>query len=149
MKKRIIAVAGIIIVVIVGICVYFANPVLRYHNNQVNKAMEQLREKDGEEVSLNEIIPFSWDAVYTFTPYTSKQSIEERIGCSSNAITETVNEGMTQLIFVKDKKVVASICEYSDKLGYSIEFTDCIERSDKVVFEVNVIESQVQLKEKK
>lgn len=149
MKKRIIAIAGVLLAVIVCVCVYWANPVLRYHNSQVNKVMEQLREKDGEEISLNEVIPFSWDAVYTFTPYTSKQVIEERIGFSSNIITETVNEGMTQLIFVKDKKVVAFICEYSDKLGYNIEFTDCIKKSDGVVFEINVTESQVQLKEKK
>jgi len=148
MKKWIPIIAGILFVAIVGICVYMVNPTLRYHNMQVSKAMEQLRERDGEEVSLNEVIPFSWDAVYTFAPYTSQKTMEERIGFSSKDITETVNEGMTQLIFVKDKKVVASICGYSDKLGYCIEFTDCIEMKDEVVFEVNATEEQVLLKEK-
>lgn len=148
MKKRIVVIAGVLLVVIVAIGVYMANPMLRYHNSQVSKAMEQLREKNGEEISLNEVIPFSWDAVYTFAPYTSKQNIEERIGFSSGAITETVNEGMTQLIFVKDKKAVASICGYSDKLGYSIEFSDCIEAKDEILFQVNVTDDKVQLKEK-
>ena len=121
---------------------------LRYHNNQVSKSMEQLKEKDGEEVTLNDIIPFSWDTVYTFAPYTRKQSIEERIGFSSDAIANTVNEGMIQLIFVKGAKVVSSICGYSDKLGYDIEFTDCVERKDEVPFEVHVTENYIELKEK-
>lgn len=147
-KKRIVIIAGIVLVLIVGICVHMLKPMLRYHNIQLGKSMEQLRAKDGQEVSLNEVVPFSWDAVYTFAPYTSKQSMEERIGFSSDAITETVNEGMTQLIFVKDEKVVASICGYSDNLGYTVEFTDCVERKDEVPFEVHVTENYVELKEK-
>ena len=145
-KKKIAIILGIVLTVLVGIFVYMLNPLLRYHNIQLSNAMKQLSEKDGQEIFLNEVVPFSWDAVYTFAPYTSKQSIEEQIGFTSNAITESVNEGMTQLIFVNDKIVVASICGYSDSLGYMVEFTDCVKRTDKIPFKVHATESYVELK---
>lgn len=79
-------------------------------------------DKDGTEILFNDIIPFDWDKVYTFAPYTSKEQIEEIIGFKTRHISEIISEGMFQLIFVKDEKVVANICGYPSNLLYSIDF---------------------------
>ena len=90
------------------------------------------------EVTLNEIVPFEWDTVYTFSPYTARSEIEEIIGFKSNAIKETVNEGMVQLLFVNGKTVSGSVCGYAQNLGYSIDFTDKVEFEENSVFEVYI-----------
>lgn len=49
--------------------------------------------------------------------------MEKAIGLSSPSIQETVSEGMVQLLFVKEGRVVASVCGYAERLGYQIAFT--------------------------
>jgi len=71
-----------------------------------------------DKVFLNDIAPFEWDTVYTFGPYTSREVIEKVIGIKSNAISEARSEGMRQLIFVKEDKIICSITGYYYKLGY-------------------------------
>jgi hypothetical protein len=53
-------------------------------------------------------------------PYYPKEGIEEVLGFSSRAIQSTISEGQTQLIFVKDKKVICSIYGYSNHLGFYV-----------------------------
>lgn len=43
---------------------------------------------------------------------------------------------MVHLIFVKNKKVVASVCGYASNLGYQIDFSDKIAVTDNAVFNV-------------
>ena len=73
-------------------------------------------------VTLNELAAFEWDTMYTFAPFTPKESIEKIIGFSSRDIKATYNESQSQLIFVKDGKVVCSIWGYGNNLGYWISF---------------------------
>ncbi|MFA9423240.1 MAG: hypothetical protein ACERLG_06665, partial [Sedimentibacter sp.] len=91
-----------------------------------------------DSVELNQTVPFEWDVLYTFDPYTSKLQIEEIIGFKSNSIRENnINEGMVHLLFVKDEKVVASILGYSENLGYRIDFTDRVSYSDNSIFNID------------
>ena len=99
-------------------------------------------------VTLNEIVPFEWDIVYTFAPYTSRSEIEEIIGFKSNAIQETVSEGMVQLLFVKDNAACGSICGYSENLGYSVHFSDKVKLTDNKQFDVDIQDDIVYLTEK-
>ena len=108
-------------------------------NSEIGRNNEKLKQAvlstNSSTVTLNEIVPFEWDVVYTFSPYTSKENIEAIIGIKSNAIQQTVNEGMVQLIFVKDQKIISSVCGYSDSLGYSISFLeDNIENYRSIYF---------------
>lgn len=135
MKKK------IVITVVVALALLFSaaylvvgNPVVASHNNQLKKSVTSI--KNAETVTLNEVVPFEWDVVYSFPPYTPKDEIEKVIGIKSNSIKETVNEGMVQLIFVKDKKVTASVCGYAENLGYDISFTDYVSFEDNKVFSV-------------
>jgi len=73
-------------------------------------------------ITLNELATFEWDIAYTFTPNTPKETIEKTIGVSSRDIKVTYNESQTQLIFVKDNKVICSIWGYGNNLGYWLFF---------------------------
>lgn len=81
---------------------------------------EQIRSAEGETVVLHQLTPFAWDAVYTFSPYTSKDEIAHTIGFRSSSIQETVSEGMTQLLFVEEDQVVCSVCAYPKSAGYGV-----------------------------
>ena len=104
----------------------------RAFSRTVKKWVQQARE--GDRISLSELTPFSWDAVYTFDPYTSREEMEQALGFSSKDFRETVSEGMVQLIFVDygdsagTGKVVCSICGYDGNLGY---FVDLGGRADR------------------
>ena len=87
-------------------------------------------------VSINSVIPFEWDAMYSFEPYTSKSQIEQISGIKSNLIQESVSEGMTNLLFINDGEAVASVCAYPSSLGYYFDFFGSIEYSDHAEFAV-------------
>ena len=89
--------------------ILFGNPFVSWNDNKLEKAMDDL---SAETITLEEIVPFEWDEVYTFDPYTSREEIAETIGFDSQEIKEPVSEFMTQLIFVKDDKIVSCICKY-------------------------------------
>ncbi len=95
----------------------FGDPVLLYNEKTLQNAVVRTTE---ETVLLSDLTGFDWDAVYTFSPYTSRRQIEQVIGFSSSAIEETVSEGMIQLLFVRKKRVVCSVCGYPSSLGYGI-----------------------------
>ena len=145
MKKRILFVFfSIAVILIVGERM-FGSPLVKYNNYHLKQNMQTI---SASEVTLNAVVPFEWDTVYTFPPYTSKAKIEKTIGFESNEIKETVNEGMVNLLFVKGNTVTGSICDYPKNLGYSIEFKDKVKFKDNVVFEVNIQDGMASLTKK-
>jgi hypothetical protein len=145
MKKRILFVFfSIAVILIVGERM-FGSPLVKYNNYHLKQNMQTISES---EVTLNSVVPFEWDTVYTFPPYTSKAKIEKTIGFESNEIKETVNEGMVNLLFVKGNTVTGSICDYPKNLGYSIEFKDKVKFKDNVVFEVHIQDGMASLTKK-
>lgn len=127
-------------------CIFIGNPVVVWHNRQLEKAITGL---DGmQQVTLNQVVPFEWDTVYTFDPYTSRQEIAETIGFDSGSIQETWSEGMTQLLFVKDQRVTASVCGYPSRLGYDVVFEDRITADQQVQFWVETEPGRVTLIQK-
>ena len=133
-----------IVVLLVFACIYaiIGNPIVAINNSKLEQSFTAIT---AETVAFNEIVPFDWDMVYTFEPYTSKAEIEAMIGFKSNAIQESISEGMVQLLFVKNNKVVAGICTYASNLGYSVNFADKILYSDNAVFRVQKEAGIVQL----
>ena len=77
-----------------------------------------------ENVSLLNLTPFEWDIAYSFDPYTPKESIYEIVGYKWNNISETVSEGMNQIVFLKDGKVVCYLYGYPENNGYGINFSN-------------------------
>ena len=75
-----------------------------------------------EKVNLSTFTPFEWDKVYSFDPYLSKEAIYETIGYKWDNISETVSEGMNQIVFVKDGKVVCYLYGYPENNKFGIFF---------------------------
>ncbi|MDG5788590.1 hypothetical protein QA612_13980 [Evansella sp. AB-P1] len=73
-------------------------------------------------INLNEVTPFEWDVVYFFDPYTPKDQIYETVGYKWDKIKETVSEGMNQIVFLQDEKVVAYVYGYPSNNGYGISY---------------------------
>ncbi len=80
-------------------------------------------EETVETIDLTEITPFEWDVVYSFDPYTPKDKIYDVVGYKWDNIKETVSEGMNQIVFLKDGKVVCYIYGYPTSNKYSIVFS--------------------------
>ena len=72
--------------------------------------------------NLTQWTPFEWDTLYSFAPYTPKENVYEKIGCKWDEIKETVNEGMNQVVFLKDGKVVCYLYGYTENLGVGFNF---------------------------
>lgn len=146
MKKKKITISVSIILIIALAYIAIGNPMVFFNNQKLKREVTAIK---SDNVKLNEIVPFEWDTVYTFEPYTNKEQIEDVIGFKSYSIQETVSEGMVQLLFVKDKKVVCSVCGYSSTLGYRIDFFDRIMYTDNAVFSVERDSDIVRLTYKK
>lgn len=115
--------------------VYPLRDVIRAGRN-AQKLKAAVTHVEGAAAALNALVPFPWDAVYTFEPYTSRADIEAALGTRSRLIRETTSEGMTQLLFVKGGGLVCSVCDSPEKLGYAIDFDGCIAYDEGAVFDV-------------
>lgn len=106
-----------------------------YHEAALKRAITSMP-SGTETVTLEEVVPFDWERVYTFSPYTTRAEMEEVIGFQSGTLEESVSEGMVQLVFVKGDKVAAAICGYPQTLGYSVSLKGCVACGDEAVFSV-------------
>lgn len=115
----------ILLTIIAIILVFLVNPFqedLWDLNAKLLKEQALSIDETNEEVILTDITPFEWDAAYSFTPYTSKEKIYQTIGYKWDNISETVDEGMNQIVFVKDGKVVCYLYGYPANNGFGIYF---------------------------
>ncbi len=97
------------------------NPQIYLHNRSLNHALNAVTQ---DSITLEEVVPFAWDKLYTFDPYVSREEKEAILGLHSRAVDETASEGMVDLIFLHDGKIVCSICGFPQNLGYTLSFTD-------------------------
>lgn len=111
-------VIGITLLVICSLIEIFGNPMIYVNNGKLKKALTALPEGT---VTLEEVVPFEWDTVFTFDPYTPIEVIENATGSESHALKESVSEGMTHVVFTHGG-VTASVCAYPEALGYSLSF---------------------------
>ncbi|PJN90725.1 hypothetical protein CVN76_09145 [Bacillus sp. mrc49] len=146
----------VVIIVFGIICIAIVMNLLKKELWDVNE--ELLKEEvlsignSVETINLLDVTPFDWDVVYSFRPYTPKDDIYETVGYKWDTISETVNEGMNQIVFLNDGKVVCYLYGYPENNGYGISFESKnvkdagymlnskddlnfqVERSDSVVF---------------
>ena len=108
---------------------------IKINNNKLKEAIHNIEE---ENILLNNIVPFEWEEIYTFDPYTPKEEIEKIIGFKSKYINETLSEDMLNLVFIKNKKIVANVYGYVEDLGYSINLYDGKSSYNKIKFKENI-----------
>lgn len=66
--------------------------------------------------------PFDWDVMYSFRPYISKERVYEVVGYKWDNISETVNENMNQIVFLKDNEVICYLYGYPNNTGLEFHF---------------------------
>lgn len=145
MKKTILFVIAISLLFYFVILSYNRSVVSK-NNSDLNKSIQAI---DSGAVSLNDIVPFEWDTLYSIEPYKSKEEIEAIVGFKSSYITDNIiSEGVVYLIFVKGNKVVANLSGYPDNLGFSISFPikkNFISFSENAVFNVRKYKNYISL----
>ena len=122
-------VAPIILFTAAVLTPFIGSPFVAWRNSQLSKALTA--QQPGTTVTLEELVPFTWDSVYTFTPYTTREEMGKVIGKDSSDFVGTVNEGMAQLVFVHGVKVVASVCRYPADLGWQVILGDAPEKPEQ------------------
>ena len=137
---------NIFTVILIAVFVYFisGNIYVEYNNHRLKTAVLSLT--DTSSVYFNDLVPFKWDKAYTFSPYTSKAEIENTIGFKSRFIKESVSENMVQIIFVKNRHIVSSICSYPSNLGYGIYFDHIAAYDHNLTFFTETINNIIYLK---
>ena len=117
-SKSLLSICVLLAVVVLLLVVVFGNPLVVWHNHQLKTALQNLPEGT---VTLEEAVPFQWDALYSFGPYTSRDEIERVIHSKSASIGESVSEEQRNFIFTKGDNVVCSVCDAPQVLGYDLQ----------------------------
>ncbi len=133
MKKRKFAgAAALLLLLSIAGYAFFGSPAELYRRGKLRRAMAAA--EDGK-VTLNEIVPFAWDTVYTFDPYTSREEMAEIMDVPARGLKQAVSEGMVQLAFVKNRHMVCNVCGYISREGYSLWLRDGkADFADEIVF---------------
>lgn len=121
-KKSVILI--VVLLIVASTLFLISNPKNNDLDNSESlvKNIEALKQKsENKNVlvdDLSDLTDFEWDYLYSFSPYASKEDIESAIGFKSNKIREGLNEGMNQIVFIKDKEIVCYIYGYPDDSVY-------------------------------
>jgi len=123
MSRRVINffISALVIIAILVVLKPFEKDIWDVNAHKLRKSFQPI---SGSAIidDFSEWVPFEWDRLYSFPPYTSKEIIYEAIGYKWEDITETLDEGMNQVIFIKDGKVVCYIHGYPHKNKLSFNF---------------------------
>jgi hypothetical protein len=125
MKKKSVMVGsvGIIIIIIITILIIANSFKKDVWDINAEKFKNSFQLISGNAVidDLSKWTPFEWDTLYSFEAYTTKEKIYKTIGYKWDNINETVSEGMNQIIFIKDGKVVCYFYGYpeNNRLGFN------------------------------
>lgn len=111
----------LIVLNIILICfLFYINPMQVYRNHKFKDNIVSLLDK--ETITLEELIPFEFDSVYLFDSYNTKENIEKVIGFKSRFVKDNSTDKLgTEVIVVKDKKVISSIFVNISEDGFTIE----------------------------
>jgi hypothetical protein len=123
-KKSVIAVC-LALVVIFGFIVFKSlqpTPVWETNARQLHKSFDIISGNKARIDNLSGFTHFQWDTLYSFAPYTPEQNIYDVVGYKWENISSTVNEGMNQVVFLKEGKVVCYIDGYPEKYKVFFNF---------------------------
>lgn len=115
---------GIILILVIAVLLT-VNPLKKdIWDTNADKFVKSFNIISGNAVidDLSQWKPFEWDTLYSFAPYTSKDKIYDVIGYKWDNISETVDEGMNQIVFVKDGMVICYLYGYPENIKISFDF---------------------------
>lgn len=136
MKRRCSAFLILLVLFMAAFWFVFGSPVRLYRNYRLKQALRN-PPAAAETVTLNTLIPFAWDTVYTFDPYTSRAEMEAALGIRDPHLPESIDESQRPLVVVQNGRVQASVCGYASAMGFSVRIqSGTIRRADCTVFRV-------------
>ncbi len=121
-SKKWVAIVVIVMLSVV-VSINLLNKDLWEMNEELLREQITSIEQSVETINLLDVTPFEWDVVYSFDPYTSKEKVYKTVGYKWDNISETVSEGMNQIVFMKEEKVVCYLYGYPENNGYGIHFS--------------------------
>lgn len=130
------AIAVMIIAVVIALVVLYKTKDDNGMEKKFCQAMKNLNTKVGQEISWNEVVPFTWDEVYYFVPYTTEKEMEQITGVKSDKYCELHEDSGVQIAFIKNKKVIVFISDKEKNLGFGMRQFDCIKYKDEALFQV-------------
>lgn len=121
-KKKVVII--LILLGIVSICFIAIHSRKDIWDINAEKLKISFNQLSGDAVidDITEFIPFDWDELYSFAPYTPRKVIYETIGYKWDNVSESVNEGMNQIVFVKDGEVVCYLYGYPENVKLGFDF---------------------------
>ena len=119
-KRRFIAVCCLLMAAVLAFGAVFGDPLELHRRSRLTDALTAAAGM----ATLEQTVPFGWDAVYSFDPYTPAETMARVMGVPASGLPETVSEGMSQLIFVKGGAVVCAVCGYPSRLGWRVSLPD-------------------------
>jgi hypothetical protein len=121
MRKRHVLLGIFFIMVLYLAISFFTKDVWEENASTLSDSFEGISGKEAIIDDLSEWTQFEWDTLYSFAPYTPKKTIYETIGYKWDTINETVNEGMNQLVFLHEGRVVCYLYGYpeNNEIGFT------------------------------
>lgn len=83
----------------------FGSPLVDWRTEKLVEATNNITT---ETITLEELVPFAWDAVYVFEPYEAEENIAKTLGFYSVEIHESWNDSDNWYYFVKGNRIVAN-----------------------------------------
>lgn len=125
MKKKsslIIGVALVAVLVFIMLKALWTTPIWEVNAKQFNGSFNMISGNNATINDLSQFTTFEWDTLYSFAPYTPNDAVYQVVGYQWDKINSTVSEGMNQLVFLLEGKVVCYIDGYPDKYKVFFEF---------------------------
>lgn len=79
---------------------------------------EAIEEQTQREVMLIDLVPFEWDRLYLFDPYTTKGEMIKKTKVLSPLFRDMYYEEIRNIVFIKGNKVVCNIRGVPTVIGY-------------------------------
>ncbi len=147
-KKLLMAMA--IIYLLFSLFQYMSFMFIRIDNSHADEVSNRLQEQVNNQQSFiaSEVTPFTWDKVYIFSPYTTRNMMEEVVGSKWAASRSYLgwqiekrtdplpDDGIITFIFVKEDQVVCDLrwTREDGDLLFLVEESP-LNYNDEVVFE--------------
>ena len=154
MKKSLFIILGLVSVVIVGftlIQVLQPEPIWEVNAKRLSNSFDIISGNNATIDDLSSFTRFEWDTLYNFAPYTPEERIYEVVGYRWDKIYSTVSEGMNQIVFLNNGKVICYVDGYPDKYKIFFSFGQYsgdyykLTISDKLTFNMTITDDEIRM----
>ncbi len=140
MKKNdaILLIIGIVLSILAIIYIIyklFFGDIWAKNADKLNRKICQIDKEEEYINDLNKYISFDWDKLYVFNENVQIDRIYEVVGNKWESINKVTNDGMQQLVFVKDSKVVCYIYGYPKRKKVSYDFGNLDNNGEYTIFD--------------